>query len=485
MQHPFKIFPADPTEQDAMLAEEAQSVPQELLDNPWVATLTRIRLIGVIRAYTYYSQREAPFKLDLTDEILHATDGAATVAHRSLVYMGYLRRHHEDLWVLAPAAQMDYPTTGELPNLSLVVMVGEPSSTLLEFPELEAHPQLSSFNRATRDGMRQAFHVAQRYAAQGLGAVTVADVAACFSGIPERIAARLNLLVEMGLLVEMNGGWTPQAVSPLAVPQPVQIPEMIEQRAQELIPAAIERQLVRQAEKATRKTAAQAEHNAAEARNAAHRAAMAVASARKAVQARTEALVAARVLSNTESVEVVIESKQHGVVVCQLMGSLIRRRVEVPAYIYKQLQEGKVYSVWMAFLEGAWHWKHVTCLSDYEVVVSREIAFARAAAQLAAHPKQKTAKASRKGLVHITRGQRAKLAGTIRANRRETIYKMMLKRFGGRCPCYVCGEHVSPHEATLEHILPVSKGGTDEMDNLSISHQACNKRRGNADPKPL
>jgi 5-methylcytosine-specific restriction endonuclease McrA len=62
---------------------------------------------------------------------------------------------------------------------------------------------------------------------------------------------------------------------------------------------------------------------------------------------------------------------------------------------------------------------------------------------------------------------------------REKIYFMLIKRHGGVVPCFVCGQHVNKRFATLEHIRPKSKGGTNAMTNLSISHFWCNHRRGN------
>lgn len=68
--------------------------------------------------------------------------------------------------------------------------------------------------------------------------------------------------------------------------------------------------------------------------------------------------------------------------------------------------------------------------------------------------------------------------GVVRQSRRETIYKMTAKRNAGTVPCFVCGNHVKRQHATLEHIIPLSKGGTDDMENLAISHNTCNNRRG-------
>lgn len=66
---------------------------------------------------------------------------------------------------------------------------------------------------------------------------------------------------------------------------------------------------------------------------------------------------------------------------------------------------------------------------------------------------------------------------TVLQQRRETIYKMKTKRHNGICPCFVCGKHVKLEEATLEHIIERSKGGTNAMDNLDISHGKCNHDR--------
>jgi 5-methylcytosine-specific restriction endonuclease McrA len=69
----------------------------------------------------------------------------------------------------------------------------------------------------------------------------------------------------------------------------------------------------------------------------------------------------------------------------------------------------------------------------------------------------------------------------VRKQRRETVYKMKRKRCYGTVPCFVCGRHVDEVDATLEHVLPLSKGGTDAMSNLDISHAQCNHQRGAAD----
>lgn len=90
---------------------------------------------------------------------------------------------------------------------------------------------------------------------------------------------------------------------------------------------------------------------------------------------------------------------------------------------------------------------------------------------------------SAKGKRTVSRALKARLDRTILQRRRETIYRMLAKKHAGQVPCFCCGEHVAWADATVEHIVPRSKGGTDEMSNLSISHARCNLIRGDAMPK--
>lgn len=62
--------------------------------------------------------------------------------------------------------------------------------------------------------------------------------------------------------------------------------------------------------------------------------------------------------------------------------------------------------------------------------------------------------------------------------RRARIYQRELETHGGVVPCFVCGESVSHRAATLEHIVPRSRGGGNAASNLAISHGRCNNSRG-------
>lgn len=49
------------------------------------------------------------------------------------------------------------------------------------------------------------------------------------------------------------------------------------------------------------------------------------------------------------------------------------------------------------------------------------------------------------------------------------------------CGCNMSTEAGKKHSATLEHVLPVSKGGTDDPSNLVAACSHCNGKRGNKD----
>jgi 5-methylcytosine-specific restriction endonuclease McrA len=60
---------------------------------------------------------------------------------------------------------------------------------------------------------------------------------------------------------------------------------------------------------------------------------------------------------------------------------------------------------------------------------------------------------------------------------RDKIYKVVARQLHGVVPCWVCGKHVLPPDATLEHMTPLSEGGNSHAENLAISHALCNQGR--------
>lgn len=47
--------------------------------------------------------------------------------------------------------------------------------------------------------------------------------------------------------------------------------------------------------------------------------------------------------------------------------------------------------------------------------------------------------------------------------------------------CWMCGIELTMDTATLDHIIPRSKGGTFALVNLRLACSPCNNKRGNSD----
>ena len=61
------------------------------------------------------------------------------------------------------------------------------------------------------------------------------------------------------------------------------------------------------------------------------------------------------------------------------------------------------------------------------------------------------------------------------------VWEYLLEKFGRKC--FYCGKKDTPLEK--EHILPKAKGGTDRIDNLTISCRECNIKKGNRHPNEI
>ena len=67
---------------------------------------------------------------------------------------------------------------------------------------------------------------------------------------------------------------------------------------------------------------------------------------------------------------------------------------------------------------------------------------------------------------------------------RIKMYRTVARQLHGVVPCWVCGQHVTPEAATLEHIQPLCDGGNSHAENLAISHQVCNGQPGQVQRRP-
>jgi len=49
--------------------------------------------------------------------------------------------------------------------------------------------------------------------------------------------------------------------------------------------------------------------------------------------------------------------------------------------------------------------------------------------------------------------------------------------------CQYCGKGLTVHEVTMDHVMPISKGGPTSWDNIVAACNDCNSRKGNQAPK--
>lgn len=59
--------------------------------------------------------------------------------------------------------------------------------------------------------------------------------------------------------------------------------------------------------------------------------------------------------------------------------------------------------------------------------------------------------------------------------------KVLIRKHRGKCAD--CGtdvtlEHNTPNQATIDHVVPLSKGGEDQLHNLRLLCRSCNLRKG-------
>lgn len=88
------------------------------------------------------------------------------------------------------------------------------------------------------------------------------------------------------------------------------------------------------------------------------------------------------------------------------------------------------------------------------------------------------------------KGKAARRAKVRSANAAEIVVsRVVFERDGWMC--WLCSEpldrmarHPSPLAPTLDHVVPVSKGGPHTYANIRAAHSRCNMKRGNREPTP-
>lgn len=58
----------------------------------------------------------------------------------------------------------------------------------------------------------------------------------------------------------------------------------------------------------------------------------------------------------------------------------------------------------------------------------------------------------------------------------QSVYEDNIKKYG-TLTCVICHKRIEFGDDTLEHNVPLCRGGTHEYSNLGVAHLACNSRK--------
>ena len=61
---------------------------------------------------------------------------------------------------------------------------------------------------------------------------------------------------------------------------------------------------------------------------------------------------------------------------------------------------------------------------------------------------------------------------------RQFIRRQLINKNGATCA--LCGKPIETmKDCTIDHIIPISKGGLTTIENCQLAHKKCNARKGN------
>lgn len=86
----------------------------------------------------------------------------------------------------------------------------------------------------------------------------------------------------------------------------------------------------------------------------------------------------------------------------------------------------------------------------------------------------------------VIRAARHGCEGSKRVKRRKGggYYCRVKKRLISENPhCHICGKFLTVETATIDHLIPLAKGGSNGQDNLRLACEKCNSNKGNKMPK--
>jgi HNH endonuclease len=73
---------------------------------------------------------------------------------------------------------------------------------------------------------------------------------------------------------------------------------------------------------------------------------------------------------------------------------------------------------------------------------------------------------------------------TVKAGRRKSYASAKRRLFKITQVCFWCRRQLTLVEATVDHVIPLSRGGMNNANNYVLACQPCNNKRGNTIPTP-
>lgn len=85
--------------------------------------------------------------------------------------------------------------------------------------------------------------------------------------------------------------------------------------------------------------------------------------------------------------------------------------------------------------------------------------------------------------VYYKKGRRSREDWMKFESKKDTKCRQFIKRQlinSGGAICGICGKPITNmKEVTIDHIVPISKGGLTTLENCRLAHLRCNQERGN------
>ena len=79
---------------------------------------------------------------------------------------------------------------------------------------------------------------------------------------------------------------------------------------------------------------------------------------------------------------------------------------------------------------------------------------------------------------------------TPRSTRQRDRDRVTIRR--ARPACHICGDpidytlpYLHPQEFVVDHLIPLSRGGRDDLSNKAAAHRACNRSKSDKDHAPI